>query len=47
MMYQLITSSSALAAFCAQAATAEVLAVDTEFVRQTTLSPKLGSDPVV
>jgi len=42
MMYQLITSSSALAAFCAQAATAEVLAVDTEFVRQTTLSPKLG-----
>lgn len=42
MTYQLITTSSALAAFCAQAANAEVLAVDTEFVRQTTLSPKLG-----
>ena len=42
MMYQLITSSSALAAYCTQAASAEVLAVDTEFVRQTTLSPKLG-----
>jgi ribonuclease D len=42
MTYQLITTSSALAAFCAKAASAEVLAVDTEFVRQTTLSPKLG-----
>lgn len=42
MTYQLITTSSALAAFCAQAAQAEVLAVDTEFVRQTTLYPKLG-----
>lgn len=42
MTYQLITSSSALAVFCAKAASAEVLAVDTEFVRQTTLSPKLG-----
>ncbi len=42
MTYQLITTSSALAAFCSQAASAEVLAVDTEFVRQTTLSPKLG-----
>jgi ribonuclease D len=42
MTYQLITTSSALAAFCAQAASAEVLAVDTEFVRQTTLTPKLG-----
>jgi ribonuclease D len=42
MTYQLITSSSALAAFCAQAASTDLLAVDTEFVRQTTLSPKLG-----
>ncbi len=42
MTYQLITSSSALAAFCAQAASADLLAVDTEFVRQTTLYPKLG-----
>lgn len=42
MTYQLITTDGALADYCQQAASATLLAVDTEFVRTTTLLPKLG-----
>lgn len=42
MRYQMIVSNEALAHYCAAAASATVLAVDTEFVRTNTLMPKLG-----
>ena len=41
-MTGLITDNAALAAYCQQAAQAKVLALDTEFIRQSTLAPKLG-----
>ncbi|NRQ41320.1 ribonuclease D [Rheinheimera sp. YQF-2] len=41
-MIPLITDNEALAAYCSQAANHTVLAVDTEFIRQSTLYPKLG-----
>ena len=41
-MYSLITDNNALAAFCQQVAADSVLALDTEFIRQSTLYPKLG-----
>ena len=41
-MSGLITVNAALAAYCQQAAQAKVLALDTEFIRQSTLAPKLG-----
>ena len=37
----LIADSAALAAFCARQAQAEFIAVDTEFLRDTTYWPKL------
>ena len=42
MTYQFITDNHTLAQFCQRAASASLLAVDTEFVRTTTLLPKLG-----
>lgn len=39
---QLITDNSALRQFCSHALNQPVLALDTEFVRQSTLYPKLG-----
>lgn len=42
MTYQLITDNATLAQYCQKAAAAELLAVDTEFVRTTTLLPRLG-----
>lgn len=41
-MTRLITDNDALAHYCQQAATRNVLAMDTEFIRQSTLLPKLG-----
>jgi ribonuclease D len=41
-MTGLITDNGALAAYCQQAANSAVLALDTEFIRQSTLYPKLG-----
>jgi len=41
-MIPLITDNEALATYCQQAANHNVLAVDTEFIRQSTLYPKLG-----
>ena len=41
-MTRLITDNDALAQYCQQAATRNVLAMDTEFIRQSTLLPKLG-----
>ncbi|MBU2115217.1 MAG: ribonuclease D, partial [Gammaproteobacteria bacterium] len=41
-MYSLITDNNALAAYCQQVAADSVLALDTEFIRQSTLYPKLG-----
>ncbi|MDX3774432.1 ribonuclease D [Chromatiaceae bacterium AAb-1] len=41
-MTQLITENETLAHFCRQALSRPLLAVDTEFIRQTTLYPKLG-----
>ena len=42
MQYQLIEDSISLQALCQQYSKAEVLAVDTEFVRTRTLYPRLG-----
>jgi len=42
MNYQMLTEDAALAAFCAKAAHAPYLALDTEFIRTNTLLPKLG-----
>ncbi len=42
MSYQMITDNAALAAFCEQANQQPALAVDTEFVRVSSLLPKLG-----
>ena len=42
MSYQMITENAALAAFCQQASQQPALAVDTEFVRVSSLLPKLG-----
>ncbi|MEH8017956.1 ribonuclease D [Rheinheimera muenzenbergensis] len=41
-MYSLITDNNALASYCQQVAANSVLALDTEFIRQSTLYPKLG-----
>lgn len=41
-MTGLITDNAALATYCQQVATSKVLALDTEFIRQSTLAPKLG-----
>ncbi|HEX5794182.1 MAG TPA: ribonuclease D, partial [Rheinheimera sp.] len=41
-MTGLITDNAALATYCQQAAASKVLALDTEFIRQSTLAPKLG-----
>ncbi|MDX1392224.1 MAG: ribonuclease D, partial [Rheinheimera sp.] len=41
-MTGLITDDAALAAYCQQARQAQLLALDTEFIRQSTLVPKLG-----
>ena len=41
-MYSLITDNNALAGYCQQVAANSVLALDTEFIRQSTLYPKLG-----
>ena len=41
-MYSLITDNTALAHYCQQVAPDTVLALDTEFIRQSTLYPKLG-----
>ncbi|WP_397472574.1 ribonuclease D [Rheinheimera sp.] len=41
-MTGLITDNAALAAYCQKAAQRKVLALDTEFIRQSTLAPKLG-----
>jgi len=41
-MIGLITDNNALAAYCQQVANSNLLAVDTEFIRQSTLFPKLG-----
>ncbi len=41
-MLPLITDNQQLAAYCAAAAKRSILAVDTEFIRQSTLQPKLG-----
>lgn len=41
-MIGVITDNNALAAYCQQAANSTLLAVDTEFIRQSTLFPKLG-----
>jgi len=42
MNYQMLTEDAALAVFCAKAAQAPYLALDTEFIRTNTLLPKLG-----
>lgn len=42
MQYQFICTDAELADFCQQAAKAQAIAVDTEFVRTRTLYPKLG-----
>lgn len=42
MRYQMIVTNTALAEFCAAAAQAPVLALDTEFVRTSSLVPKIG-----
>jgi ribonuclease D len=42
MQYQLIEDESSLQALCQQYNKAEILAIDTEFVRTRTLYPKLG-----
>lgn len=42
MSYQMITDNSQLATFCQASGSASYLAVDTEFVRVSTLLPKLG-----
>lgn len=42
MQYQLIENSESLQALCQQYTQAEVLAIDTEFVRTRTLYPRLG-----
>lgn len=42
MQYTLITTNEALHTFCEQAAKAQAIAVDTEFVRTRTLYPQLG-----
>lgn len=42
MNYQMLTTDAALAAYCAKAAKAPYLALDTEFIRTNTLLPKLG-----
>lgn len=42
MNYQMLTQDQALADFCANAAQAQYLALDTEFIRTNTLLPKLG-----
>ncbi len=41
-MVPLITDNEALAAYCQQVAANSVLALDTEFIRQSTLYPRLG-----
>jgi len=41
-MTGLITDNATLAAYCQQASQCQVLALDTEFIRQSTLVPKLG-----
>lgn len=41
-MTGLITDNAALATYCQQASQTKVLALDTEFIRQSTLMPKLG-----
>lgn len=41
-MIGVITDNNALAAYCQQVANSQLLAVDTEFIRQSTLFPKLG-----
>lgn len=41
-MIGVITDNNALAAYCQQAENSTLLAVDTEFIRQSTLFPKLG-----
>lgn len=41
-MTGLITDNIALATYCQQVANSKVLAMDTEFIRQSTLAPKLG-----
>ena len=41
-MTGLITDNDALAAYCQQVLNSKVLAMDTEFIRQSTLLPKLG-----
>jgi len=41
-MIGLITDNNALATYCQQVANSNLLAVDTEFIRQSTLFPKLG-----
>jgi ribonuclease D len=41
-MIGVITDNNALAAYCQQVADSTLLAVDTEFIRQSTLFPKLG-----
>lgn len=41
-MYSLITDNNALAGYCQQVAADSILALDTEFIRQSTLYPKLG-----
>ncbi|PKM20581.1 MAG: ribonuclease D [Gammaproteobacteria bacterium HGW-Gammaproteobacteria-15] len=41
-MIGVITENNALAAYCQQVANSKLLAVDTEFIRQSTLFPKLG-----
>ena len=42
MNYQMLTADAALATYCAKAAQAPYLALDTEFIRTNTLLPKLG-----
>lgn len=42
MNYQIVNTAEVLASFCAQAANADAIAVDTEFVRTRTLYPRLG-----
>ena len=41
-MIPLITDNQGLAAYCQQVRNSSVLALDTEFIRQSTLYPKLG-----
>lgn len=41
-MIPLISNDAALASYCQRIATSTLLAVDTEFIRQSTLYPKLG-----